>query len=101
MKKIIKSLEIRKSFMRKFEIKFFIMVTVGKRIIQENDSFVEFFFEFLGLNSSVVGLFIDFSTSGLSFLKNCWGLVLWCSGGLLYFIFTWWIIWGISEIFVL
>ena len=36
--------------------------------------------------SSVVELFIDFLTSGLSFVKSCWGLILWCSGGpLLYF----------------
>ena len=34
-------------------------------------------------DSSVVELFMDFLTSGLSFLKNCWGLFLWCLGGLL------------------
>ena len=27
--------------------------------------------------SSVVGLFISFLTSGLSFVKNCWGQFLW------------------------
>ena len=49
----------------------------------------------------MVGLFIGFLTSGLSFVKNCWGLILWCSGGLLSFVFIWLIIWGIFEIFVL
>ena len=48
MKNIIKSLEIRKSFMRKFKIKFFVMVTVEKRSIQEKDSFVEYFLNFWG-----------------------------------------------------
>ena len=48
MKNIIKSLEIRKSFMRKFKIKIFRMVTVKKRSIQENDSFVECFLNFWG-----------------------------------------------------
>ena len=48
MKNNIKSLEIRKSFMRKLKIKFFIMVTVEKRSIQENDSFVEYFLNFWG-----------------------------------------------------
>ena len=59
------------------------------------------FFKFLARNSSVVGLFIDFLTSGLSFVKNCWTLILWCSGGLLCFVFICWVIWGIFEIFVL
>ena len=86
MKRQIKKLEIRKSFMRKFKIKFFIMVTLQKRSIEKR-SVRRIIFEFLGRNSSVVGLFIDFLTSGLSYLKNCWGLILWCSGGLLYFIF--------------
>ena len=27
--------------------------------------------------SSVVELFIGFLTSGLSFVKNCWGQILW------------------------
>ena len=52
-------------------------------------------------NSSVVGLFIGFLTSGLSFVKNCWRLILWCSGGLLCFIFICRVIWGMFEIFVL
>ena len=52
-------------------------------------------------DSSVVELFMDFSTSGLSFVENCWGLILWCSGGLLCFIFICRVIWGIFEIFVL
>ena len=52
-------------------------------------------------DSSVVELFIDFLTSGLSFVKSCWGLILWCLGGLLYFIFICRMIWGIFEIFVL
>ena len=47
-KNIIKSLEIRKSFMRKFKINFFIIVTVEKRSIQEIDSFVEYFLNFWG-----------------------------------------------------
>ena len=33
----------------------------------------------------MVGLFIGFLTSGLSFVKNCWGLILWCLGGLFCF----------------
>ena len=37
----------------------------------------------LGQFASVVELFIDFLTSGLSFVKKCLGQVLWCSGGLL------------------
>ena len=41
----------------------------------------------LGRFSSVAELFIDFLTSGLSFVKSCWGLILWCSGGPLCFIF--------------
>ena len=49
----------------------------------------------------MVEFFIDFLTSGLSFVKSCWGLILWCSGGLLCFIFICWVIWGIFEIFVL
>ena len=49
----------------------------------------------------MVGLIIGFLTSGLSFVKNCWGLILWCSGGLLCFIFICRVIWGIFEIFVL
>ena len=36
-------------------------------------------------NSSVVELFMDFLTSGLSFVKNCWELILWCLGGLVFF----------------
>ena len=31
----------------------------------------------LGQFSSVVELFIGFLTSGLSFVKNCWGQILW------------------------
>ena len=52
-------------------------------------------------NSSVVELFMDCLTSGLSFKKNCRGLVLWCLGGLLCFIFICQMIWGIFEILVL
>ena len=52
-------------------------------------------------DSSVVELFVDFLTSGLSFVKSCWGLILWCLGGLLCFIFICPMIWGIFEIFVL
>ena len=33
--------------------------------------FAESFFYFLGLNSSVVEIFIDFLTSGLVFVKYC------------------------------
>ena len=58
-------------------------------------------FFYLGRFSSVVELFIDFLTSGLSFVKNCWGQILWCSGGLLCFIFICQVIWGIFENFVL
>ena len=52
----------------------------------------------LGRFSSVVELFIDFLTSGLSFVKSCWGLILWCSGGPLCFIFVCQVIWGFFEI---
>ena len=52
-------------------------------------------------DSSVVELFIDFLTSVLIFVKSCWGLILWCLGGLLCFLFICQIIWGILEIFVL
>ena len=56
----------------------------------------------LGRFSNVVELFIVvFLTSGLSFVKSCWGLILWCSGGPLCFIFICQVIWGIFEIFVL
>ena len=55
----------------------------------------------LGRFSSLVELFIDFLTSGLSFVKNCWGRILWCSRGLLCFIFICQVIWGIFEVFVL
>ena len=55
----------------------------------------------LRLDSSVVESFIDFLTSGLSFVKSCWGRILWCSRGLLCFIFICRVIWGIFEIFVL
>ena len=55
----------------------------------------------LGQNSSVVGLLIGFLTSGLSFVKNCWGEFLWCLGGLLCFIFICQVIWNFFEIFVL
>ena len=48
MKNIIKSLEMKKSFMTKFKIMFFIIVTEEKRSIQENDSFVEYFLNFWG-----------------------------------------------------
>ena len=58
-------------------------------------------FCFLGQFSSVVELFIDFLTSGLSFVKNCWGRILWCLGGLFCFVFICQVIWGIFEIFVL
>ena len=37
--------------------------------------------------SSVVELFIGFLTSGLSFVKNCWGQILWRLGGLLFLYF--------------
>ena len=37
----------------------------------------------LGQFTSVVELFIDFLTSGLSFVKSCLGQILWCLGGLL------------------
>ena len=53
----------------------------------------------LGRDSSVVGLVIGFMTSGLSFVKNCWGLILWYLGGLLCFIFICRVIWGIFEVF--
>ena len=54
----------------------------------------------LGRDSSVLRLFIGFLTSELSFVKNCWGLILWCLGDLFRFIFICWVIWGIFEIIV-
>ena len=38
-------------------------------------------------DSSVVELFMDFLTSGLSFVKSCWALSLWCLGDLLCFFY--------------
>ena len=55
----------------------------------------------LGQFSSVAELFIDFLTSGLSFVKSCLGRILWCSEGLLLLFFICQVIWGIFEIFVL
>ena len=37
--------------------------------------------------SRVVELFIGFLTIGLSFVKNSWRRILWCSGGLLFLYF--------------
>ena len=45
----------------------------------------------------MVELFIAFLTSGLSFVKGCLGLILWCSGGVLCFIFLCRVSWGIFE----
>ena len=49
----------------------------------------------------MVGLFIGFLTSGLSFVKNCWGQFLWCSGGRLFLYFYLSNGPGYGEIFVL
>ena len=45
--------------------------TVTERSNLEIIVWSNFFACFLGLNSSVVGLVIDFSTSGLGFVKYC------------------------------
>ena len=86
MKNIIKSLEIRKSFMRKFKIKFFIMVTVEKKSIQENDSFVEYFLNFWGEIQVWLDYLLIFD-KWVELLEKLLGLILWWSGDLLYFIF--------------
>ena len=94
-----KSLNSMKNFMKRFKFVFFEILTVREKRIQEKISSSNIFC-CLGQNSSVVGLFIGFLTSGLSFVKNCWGLILCCSGGLLCFIFVCRVICGIFEEFV-
>ena len=78
-----KSLSIVKKFLKLLKIVFLKILTDREKSIISWSSI----FCCLGRFSSVVELFIDFLTSGLSFAKSCWGLILWCSGGLLCFIF--------------
>ena len=59
-----------------------IMLTDREEEHLRNGFLVEYFC-CLGQFSSVVELFIGFLTSGLGFVKSCWGRILWCSGGLL------------------
>ena len=87
-----KSLNIVKKFMKMLKT----MLTDREKSIKEMASWSNIFCD-LGQFSSVVKLIIDFLTSGLS----CWGRILWCSGGLLCFIFICQVIWDIFEIFAL
>ena len=73
-----KSLSIVKKFMKMLKI----MLTDREKSIQEMASWSNIFC-CLGQFSSVVELFIGVLTSGLVFVKSCWGRILWCSGGLL------------------
>ena len=63
-----KSLNIVKKFMKMLSIK----LTDREKSIEEMASWSNIFC-CLGQFSSVVELFIGFLTSGLSFVKNCWG----------------------------
>ena len=54
--------------MRKIEKISLSLSTVAERSMF---SFCRIFFNFLGLNSKVVGLFIDFLLSGLDFVPFC------------------------------
>ena len=69
---MIKSLNIVKKFMRMLRI----MLTGREKSIQEMASRSNIFW-CLRQFSSVVELFIGFLTSGLSFVKSCWGQILW------------------------
>ena len=95
-----KSLSIVRKFMKMLKIVFLKTLTDREKSISEMISWSNMFC-CLGRFSSVVELFIDFLTSGLSFVKNCWGLILWCSGGPLCFIFICQVNWEVFEIFVL
>ena len=69
---MIKSLNIVKKFMRMLRI----MLTGREKSIYEMASRSSICC-CLRQFSSVVELFIGFLTSGLSFVKNCWGRILW------------------------
>ena len=86
IKNMSKSFSSMKDFMKIFMIVFFKILTDCEKSIHEMFRSSNIFC-CLGRGSSVVGLFISFLTSGLSFVKNCWGLILWCLGGLVCFIF--------------
>ena len=77
---------IVKKFMKMLKIEFLKILTDREKSIQEMVSWSNIFC-CLGRFSSVVELFIDFLTSGLSFVKICCGLILWCWGDPLCFIF--------------
>ena len=74
-----KSLSIVKKIMKMLKIVFLKILTDREKSIYEMISWSSTFCG-LGQFSSVVDLFIDFLTSGLSFVKSFWGLILWCSG---------------------
>ena len=101
IKKNSKNLSRVENFVKRLESICFKLLIRIERSSLEIIRFVEKFLKFLGRNSSVIGLFIDFLTSGLSCVQNCWGFILCCSGGLPSFVFICWIIGGIVEIFVL
>ena len=70
-KNVTKNFRKLESFIRKIEKICLSLSTVAERSVQELIRFVEILFNFWGLNSNVTGLFIDFLTSGLSFVKHC------------------------------
>ena len=82
-----KSLSSMKKFMKMLKNVFLKILTDREKSIIEMISLSNIFC-CLGRSSSGVELFIDFLTSGLSFVKSCWGLILWCLGGLLFFLFS-------------
>ena len=69
---MMKGLNIMKKFARMFRI----IVTGREKSIQEMASRSNIFC-CLRQFSSVVELFIGFLTSGLSFVKLCWGQIIW------------------------
>ena len=71
-----KSLSIMKKFMKMLKIVFLKILPDRENSIKEMISWSNIFC-CLRRYSSVVELFIDFLTSGLSFVKSCWGLILW------------------------
>ena len=95
-----KSLISMKNFIKRLNIVFLKILTDREKSILEKISGSNIFC-CLRPDSSVVELFMDFLTSGLSFMKSCWGLMFWCLGDLLRFSFICRVIWGIFEIFVL
>ena len=68
-KKIIEILRRLEIFMIRFEVICLKLLTVMEKSIYE--MIRRIFFKFLGLNSSAVGLILDFLTSGFGFVKYC------------------------------